>query len=182
MNFLKSRNQRSNSVTVIFEPFSKCFIIDFLFNQVLNIYELSPLEEDFVLGERGDRVGKVPRWDHHQHPFHHNPHHHRHCHHHRRHYHLHIHIHRVVISVVIFNTYLHPDSQNFQLRAYIRIICWSCGQTKSNTRRNEAEASQGRSLTQRSQPAKNARVKPRLLKNLNTCPRISQPKCGHFIP
>ena len=30
--------------------------------QVLNIYELSPLEEDFVLGERGDRVGKVPRW------------------------------------------------------------------------------------------------------------------------
>ena len=25
--------------------------------QVLNIYELSPLEEDFVLGERGDRVG-----------------------------------------------------------------------------------------------------------------------------
>ena len=29
--------------------------------QVLNIYELSPLEEDFVLGERGDRVGKVPR-------------------------------------------------------------------------------------------------------------------------
>ena len=31
------------------------------FLQVLNIYELSPLEEDFVLGERGDRVGKVPR-------------------------------------------------------------------------------------------------------------------------
>ena len=31
------------------------------FFQVLNIYELSPLEDDFVLGERGDRVGKVPR-------------------------------------------------------------------------------------------------------------------------
>jgi len=30
-------------------------------HEVLNIYELSPLEEDFVLGERGDRVGKVPR-------------------------------------------------------------------------------------------------------------------------
>ena len=30
---------------------------------------------------------------------------------------------RVIMFVAIFTIYLHPNSQNFQLRAYIRIIC-----------------------------------------------------------
>ena len=52
----------------LFHSLSLAFAVELTFScfvtklfQVLNIYELSPLEEDFVLGERGDRVGKVPR-------------------------------------------------------------------------------------------------------------------------
>lgn len=30
-------------------------------HEVVNVYELSPREDDFLLGERGDRAGRVPR-------------------------------------------------------------------------------------------------------------------------
>lgn len=30
-------------------------------HEVINVYELEPVEEDFLLGERRERVGKVPR-------------------------------------------------------------------------------------------------------------------------
>jgi len=35
--------------------------LSLMVHEVLNIYELAPPEEDFVLGERENRTGKVPR-------------------------------------------------------------------------------------------------------------------------